>query len=36
VDTKFNFSEGKIGIAVSSPDKLPVSVGFDYVKVSEP
>jgi len=36
VDTKFNFTEGKIGIAVSSPDKLPVSVGFDYVKVSEP
>jgi hypothetical protein len=36
VDTKFNFTEGKICIAVSSPDKLPVSVGFDYVKVSEP
>ena len=36
VDTKFNFIEGKVGIAVSSPDKLPVSVGFDYVKVSEP
>lgn len=35
-DGKFNFIEGKIGLAASSPDKLPVSVDFDYIKVSEP
>lgn len=35
-DKRFNFTEGFIGIAVSSPQGLPVSVDFEYVKVSEP
>lgn len=36
VDTNFNFPDGKVGIAVSSPQGLPVSVSFDQVKISEP
>jgi len=36
MDTKFNLSQGKIGIAVSSPDKLPVSVDFETLTISEP
>ena len=35
-DATFNFTEGLIGIAVSSPQGLPVDVGFEYVKVSAP
>lgn len=35
-DKRFNFTEGLIGIGVSSPQGLPVSVDFEYVKVSEP
>jgi len=35
-DTRFNFSYGKIGIAVSSPQKMPVGVDFDTLTVSEP
>jgi hypothetical protein len=35
-ETQFNFTEGRIGIGVSSPDGLPVNVDFEYVKVSEP
>jgi len=35
-DKRFNFTEGLIGLAVSSPQGLPVSVDFDYIKVSEP
>lgn len=36
IDTQFNFSFGKIGIAVSSPEKLPVGVSFDSLTVSQP
>jgi hypothetical protein len=36
IDTKFNFAQGKIGLAVSSPDKLPVSVDFETITISEP
>lgn len=35
-DTQFNFSFGKIGIAVSSPEKLPVGVDFESLIVSQP
>jgi len=35
-DTQFNFPQGKIGIAVSSPDKLPVGVDFETLTISEP
>lgn len=35
-DQRFNFTEGLIGFAVSSPQGLPVNVNFDYIKVSEP
>jgi len=35
-DTKFIFREGKIGLAVSSPRKLPVNVDFETITVSEP
>ena len=36
IDTKFNFAQGKIGLAVSSPDKLPVNVDFESLTISEP
>ena len=36
IDTQYNFSFGKIGIAVSSPDKLPVGVDFETLTVSQP
>jgi hypothetical protein len=36
IDTKFNFAQGKIGLAVSSPDKLPVNVDFESLAVSAP
>ena len=36
IDTKFNFVQGKIGLAVSSPEKLPVNVDFETFTVSEP
>jgi hypothetical protein len=36
IDTKFNFAQGKIGLAVSSPDKLPVNVDFETLTISEP
>ena len=35
-DTIFKLTEGKIGLAVSSPQKLPVNVGFESLTVSEP
>lgn len=35
-DTVYNFTEGKIGIAVSSPQTLPVDVQIESVTVSEP
>lgn len=35
-DTKFNFSVGKIGLAVSSPKKLPVNVDIETITISEP
>jgi hypothetical protein len=36
VDTKYNFSDGKIGVGVSSPDLLPVDVSLETLRVSEP
>ncbi|MEP7134200.1 MAG: hypothetical protein ABI904_04655 [Chloroflexota bacterium] len=36
VDTQFNFSFGKIGMAVSSPEKLPVGVDLESLTVSQP
>lgn len=36
VDNKFRLIEGKIGLAVSSPQKLPVRVNFESLTVSEP
>lgn len=35
-DTTFNFTQGKIGIAVSSPEKLPVSVDFETLVIGQP
>ncbi len=35
-DTTFLFGEGKIGLAVSSMQKLPVSVEFEALTISEP
>ena len=35
-DTVFNFAEGNIGIGADSPQKLPVDLQFDTLKVSEP
>lgn len=35
-DQRFKFAEGKIGIAVSSPKKLPVAVEFETITVSAP
>jgi hypothetical protein len=35
-DTRFQFTEGKIGLAVSSMQKLPVNVDVDLLSVSEP
>ena len=35
-DTIFNYSEGNIGIGADSPQKLPVDLQIDSVKVSEP
>ncbi len=35
-DTRFNFSYGRIGIAVSSPQKLPVGIDFETLTVSQP
>lgn len=35
-DAIFRLPEGKIGIAVSSPQKLPVSVAFESLTVSQP
>jgi hypothetical protein len=35
-DTEFNFTEGTIGIGVSSPQLLPVDVQFESVTVSAP
>ena len=35
-DAKFQFAEGKIGIAVSSPEKLPVKVEFESMTVGQP
>lgn len=35
-DTAYNFTEGMVGIAVSSPELLPVDVKIESVTVSEP
>ena len=35
-DTKFNFTDGLVGIGVSSPQNSPVSLQFDSVTVNEP
>ena len=35
-ETKFQFQEGKAGLGVSSPEKLPVKIEFDSFTVSEP
>jgi len=35
-DARYNFTEGKIGVAVSSPQLLPVDVQIESVTVSEP
>ncbi len=35
-DTRYNFTEGKIGVAASSPELLPVDVQIESVTVSEP
>jgi hypothetical protein len=35
-DTRYNFTEGKIGVATSSPQLLPVDVQIESVTVSEP
>ncbi len=35
-DSRFKFSNGLIGVAVSSPQGLPVNVDFEYITVSEP
>jgi hypothetical protein len=34
IDTKFNFAQGKIGLAVSSPEKLPVNVDFETLTLN--
>ena len=36
VDNIFQFAEGKIGIAMSSPAALPVKVEFETITVSAP
>jgi hypothetical protein len=35
-DTKFNFTEGSIGIGASSPQNMPVELQFDSLTVSQP
>jgi hypothetical protein len=35
-ETKFRLGEGKIGISVSSFRHVPVTIAFDWVKISEP
>ena len=35
-EDKFNFAEGYIGIGAASPEKLPVDLQFDSIKVSLP
>jgi hypothetical protein len=35
-DTKFNFTEGLIGIGVSSPQNSPVDLQFDSLTISKP
>lgn len=35
-DTRFNLTEGKIGIGASSPQTIPVEIHFDTLTVSEP
>ena len=35
-DTLYNFTQGKIGLAVSSPERLPVSVDFETLTISQP
>ncbi len=35
-DSRFNFTEGKVGIGVSSPDLLPIDVTIESVAVSKP
>jgi hypothetical protein len=35
-DTKYNLTDGKIGLGVSSPQMLPVEVSFESLTVSQP
>ena len=35
-DVKFQFQDGKVGLGVSSPEKLPVKIEFDSFTVSAP
>ena len=35
-DTRYNFTEGKIGIGASSPQMLPVDIEFESVTISAP
>ena len=35
-DTRYNFTEGKIGIGANSPQMLPVDIQFESVTVSQP
>src|SRR5258706_16217816 len=35
-DTLFNFTDGKIGLGVSSPQRLPIDVQFESLTVSVP
>ena len=35
-EKKFNFSEGQVGISVTSYDVIPIIVAFDWVTISEP
>ena len=35
-DVKFQFQEGKVGLGVSSPEKLPVKIEFDSFSVTKP
>ena len=34
--TRYGLTEGKVGLAVSSFENIPVISAFDWVKVSEP
>jgi hypothetical protein len=35
-DNQYAFHEGQVGVGVASEDQVPVKVGFDWVKISQP